>query len=82
MGSPQPVVKYQLADQWPDTGKQENDVEMGTRKWHWSAKISNSPNPNMRRIDVKVYRINPGTHRAQANALTTLSGFVTNSGGG
>lgn len=75
------LVQYQLADGWPDTGTDEGNVEMGDRRWHWQAEISESPNPAVRRIDVRVYRIDPATGEPQANPLVTLSGFVTRHGG-
>lgn len=76
------LVKYQLAEGWPDTGTDEGTVEMGGRQWHWRAEISKSPNPAVRRIDVRVYRIDPETDQPEDHSLVLLSGFVTRHGGG
>lgn len=76
------LVKYQLADGWPSTGTDEGNAEMGRRRWHWRAEISESPNPAVRRVDVHVYRIDAETRKPEANSLATLSGFVTRNGGG
>lgn len=75
------LVKYQIAEGWPDTGTDEGNVEMADQRWHWQAEISESPNPLVRRIDVHVYRIDRQTKDPQQNALITLSGFVTQNGG-
>lgn len=74
------LVQYELQTHWPDTGTDEGNVDMGHRRWHWSAEISTSPNPAVRRIDVSVYRIDAQTDQPQTHALVTLSGFVTNGG--
>lgn len=76
------LVEYQLAGDWPGTGTQEDDADMGNRKWHWRAKISDSPDPALRRIDIQVFRIDPDSDKPQANSITTLSGFVSRTGGG
>lgn len=74
------LVKYELQPDWPDTGTQEGNVDMGYRRWHWSAEISASPNPTVRRIDVSVYRFDAETGEPQDHAVATLSGFVTDGG--
>lgn len=74
------LVKYQIAEGWPDTGTDEGTVEMGGQKWHWVAEISNSPNPAVRRIDVRVYRVDVETNEPQEHSLVVLSGFVTQNG--
>jgi len=76
------LVKYQLAREWPSTGTQEDDTDMGRRTWHWQAKIGDSPDPAVRRIDIQVFRINPDSDKPETNSITTLSGFVTRNGGG
>jgi len=76
------LVKYQLAREWPSTGTQEDDTDMGRRTWHWRAKIDDSPDPAIRRIDIQVFRIAPDSDKPEANSITTLSGFVSRNGGG
>lgn len=69
------LVQYQLAEQWPDTGTEEGDVDMGDGQWQWVAEIEESPDPDVRRIDLRVYRIDNG--EPQADSIALLSGFVT-----
>lgn len=71
------LVKYELAPSWPDTGTQEGNADMGRRRWHWTAEIQESPNPAVRRIDVRVFRIDAESGKPETESLVTLSGFVT-----
>lgn len=71
------LVQYQITPSWPATGKRGGDVRMGGNNWHWTADIQNSPDPTVRRIDLRVYRIDPDSHKPEADSVTLLSGFVT-----
>ena len=70
------MVEFQLARQWPDTGKQDGDTAMGRIRWHWVARIQGSPDPNVRRIDLRVFRVDPDQNQPEADSITLLSGFV------
>ncbi|MGB7755640.1 MAG: type II secretion system minor pseudopilin GspI [Salinisphaera sp.] len=71
------LVEYQIAADWPRTGKRENDVTMAGSKWHWDATIKSTADANVRRADVRVYAINPDTNQADKDSITLLSGFLT-----
>lgn len=75
------MVEYQLAASWPDTGRSDGEAEMGGRKWEWRAEVTESPDPAVRRIDITVHRIDPGTGDVSDDSVATLSGFVTENGG-
>lgn len=75
------MVQYQLAEEWPDTGKEDGTVSMGEREWEWRSEISESPDPAVRRIDIAVHRINRDTNDPEEDSLASLSGFVTENGG-
>lgn len=71
------LVEYQIAEQWPDTGTEDGDTEMGERKWRWVAEISESPDPDVRRVDLRVYRIDDNSGDPATDSTALLSGFVT-----
>lgn len=71
------LVQYQVAEQWPDTGNEDGDADMGTTEWRWVAEISESPDPGVRRVDVRVFRIDANTNKPATDSTALLSGFVT-----
>lgn len=71
------LVEYQLAEQWPGTGNEDGEAEMGDADWHWEAEISESPDPDVRRIDLRVFRIDENSGDPEAESTALLSGFVT-----
>jgi len=71
------LVEYQVAEQWPGTGNQDGDTDLGAIQWRWVAEISESPDPGVRRVDIRVFRIDTNTNKPAANSTALLSGFVT-----
>ncbi|GAB3685624.1 type II secretion system minor pseudopilin GspI [Salinisphaera aquimarina] len=71
------LVEFQIAEQWPDTGTQDGDVDMADIGWHWVADVQESPDPDVRRIDMRVFRIDEDTGKPQDESVTLVSGFVT-----
>lgn len=71
------LVQYQIAEQWPDTGNEDGEADMGETRWHWEAEVSESPDPDVRRVDVRVFRIDAGTGEPRADSTALLSGFLT-----
>lgn len=71
------LVEYQVAEQWPDTGNQDGEADMGQTQWHWEAEISESPDPDVRRVDVRVFRIDATSGDPRDESTALLSGFVT-----
>ena len=66
------LIELQLEYPWPGTGKREDDARMADRDWHWSATIKETPEEDMRRVDVEVWL---GEEDA-GEPLAGLSGFV------
>ncbi len=65
------IIEAQLAGTWPSVGESDGTVEMAGRTWHWTRKISGTPDPDMRRIDVEA--------RPQDRAhgpVTTVTGYL------
>jgi general secretion pathway protein I len=48
------VTEAQLSGTWPSTGNTEGTVEFAGREWLWTLRVSETPNENMRRLDVEV----------------------------
>lgn len=66
------LIELQLDERWPGIGERSGSVEMADQEWEWRAKIEQSPDEDLRRIDVSVWR---GT-KAVGEPLAGLSGFV------
>jgi len=49
------VAELQVAEQWPSTGTQHGDSLMASRQWNWELKVSETNDPDVRRIDVTVF---------------------------
>ncbi|MDA3921205.1 MAG: type II secretion system minor pseudopilin GspI [Salinisphaera sp.] len=71
------LVEYQLQADWPGVGKKDGDTAMGRSKWHWVADIKSSPDPQVRRIDMRVYPVDPQSGKPDTNSILLISGFIT-----
>ena len=48
------LVELQLYQQWPATGRQDDEAELGGRRWFVQVDVSNGPLPATRRVDITV----------------------------
>lgn len=71
------LVAFQLATDWPNVGTQEDDVQMAGSTWHWQADIQTSPDPAVRRVDMRVFAVDPDDDSPSEDALLLISGFLT-----
>lgn len=71
------LVRYQLASDWPRVGTQQDDVQMAGQTWHWQAQIQTSPDPAIRRVDLRVFTVDPETDTPADDAVLLISGFLT-----
>jgi general secretion pathway protein I len=39
---------------WPSTGTDDGEMEMAGREWFWTTRVKDTPDRDMRRIDVEV----------------------------
>ncbi len=62
--------EFLLAPTWPDTGHSDGDTRMGHRRWWWRAQVSQTQDPQLRRIDVEVRASKDGS------PVASLSGFT------
>lgn len=48
------LTKIEMSPKWPDTSTSSDDTKMGGRRWTWHVKVSATPDPTLRRVDVHV----------------------------
>jgi general secretion pathway protein I len=66
------LAQHQLENQWPRVGERKGTLEMGWQEWEWLAKISQTEEEKLRRIDVEVRAIDS----EDETPITVLSGFL------
>ena len=66
------MVEYQVANEWPRVGERKDTMEMGNQEWRWVARISQTEEQELRRLDVDVMPIDSDSD----TPVTTLSGFL------
>ena len=66
------LVQHQLENQWPRVGERKGTLEMGWQEWGWLAKITQTEEEKLRRIDVEVRAIDS----EDEDPITVLSGFL------
>lgn len=69
------LVEYQIAENWPDTGKRDGRADMGGREWAWESEVEESPDPAVRRAEIRVFRVIDD--QPQEEPLAYLVGFMT-----
>jgi general secretion pathway protein I len=70
------VAELQVAPQWPNTGTQRGDSLMASQEWNWEVKVSDTDDPDVRRVDVRVF-----ADKDQKETLATLVAYVGRSTG-
>ena len=66
------LVEFQLNGEWPRVGERKGTMEMGHQEWRWVARISQTEETQLRRIDVEVSTVDSDSEQP----VTTLSGFL------
>lgn len=73
------VTEMRLAPQAPATGESSGEVDMGGKRWRWSAQVSQTQLPTMRRIDVGVALLSdakePNASLSEQNQYASITGF-------
>jgi general secretion pathway protein I len=74
------LVTAQLAGEWPSIGRQKGEAEMplgaaadGGREWRWVMQVTQTPEEDLRRLDIDVY---PASAPEDADPSASLSGFI------
>jgi general secretion pathway protein I len=66
------LAQHQLENQWPKVGERKGTLEMGWQEWDWLAKITQTEEDKLRRIDVEVRAIDSEDEAP----ISVLSGFL------
>lgn len=66
------ITEIRLSGQMPSVDETEGEVEMAGRRWHWIARVSQTPVDGLRRIDVSVRRDDD----AEDSSILSVAGFV------
>jgi general secretion pathway protein I len=66
------LAEMRLAEAWPATGESDEEIEFADQRWHWSAQVTATDVPSLRRIDLTVSRKDEGPERV----LARLAGFA------
>ena len=67
------LAQYQLENAWPGVGERKGTMAMGRREWDWLARISQTEEAELRRLDVEVRLLDADDTTAP---LALLSGFL------
>ena len=49
------ATEWRMARLWPNTGRQSGTELMAGREWRWVITVNDTPDPDMRRLDIAVY---------------------------
>jgi general secretion pathway protein I len=74
------LLEGQLEAAWPSIGQQKGEVEfpessseVGGREWRWVMKVSQTPEDDLRRLEIEVFPLNADEEQPP---LARLSGFM------
>ena len=68
------LTELELESGWPETGKSDGDVEMAGAQWRWFVTVLATPDPSVRRVDIRVQL------KGQDNDAISLSSFLSSAG--
>ncbi|MCU7904299.1 MAG: type II secretion system minor pseudopilin GspI [Candidatus Thiodiazotropha sp. (ex Epidulcina cf. delphinae)] len=66
------MTELLIRNQWPPTGKQQGEAEMGLHKWHWVRTIAKTPDDRVRQVEIAIYR-----ERGSEQTVTRLVSFLS-----
>jgi general secretion pathway protein I len=67
------VAEMRLQTTWPATGKSDGTSDMADRTWHWTMEIKDTPNKDIRQLDVSV---NPESEKDAKVATVVVTAFL------
>lgn len=70
------ITELQLQSAWPEVGTQRGRSTMGPKEWLWRARISETPDSRIRRVDIEV-----GPAEQEDTVMATLTAFLPQTGG-
>ncbi len=70
------MAELEASGVYPGLGRKSGNEEMANREWYWTREVKNTPDEDMRRVEISV-RLEK---RKEAPTLTVLTGFMTRYG--
>lgn len=75
------LATVQLSGEWPGIGQEKGEVEFplsddpraSAREWRWVMQVTQTPEENLRRLDIEVFPLNA----QDDEPLARLSGFLS-----
>lgn len=64
------AAELQIARKWPEAGSETGSAPMGPHEWYWKVTVQNTPDPDVRRMDVAVSATEGG------EPVTSLVGYL------
>lgn len=65
------IARLRAQPAWPATGLERGSSRLGQRDWYWRRGVSETPEPDLRRIDVQVY-----SDPQEQQLVVQVSGFI------
>lgn len=65
------IAEQRIGGSWPEKGESDGEMEMGGGDWHWSLEVSETQDPDLRRLTVRVRPEN-----REQGSLVTMYGFM------
>ncbi len=65
---------------WPATGSREDDVEMSGAEWRYRIEIRTTDDPQLRRIDLRVYAPGVRDIKTETPSVAYLTAFLASTG--
>lgn len=66
------LVELQLEAQWPGVGQRSGSARFADLDWEWRATIANTPDEDMRRVELMVWQ----GRESKGDSIAGLVGFV------
>jgi general secretion pathway protein I len=68
------LTEIDLEPGWPAIGKSDGEVDMAGIEWRWFVTVSETPDPDVRRVEIRVQA------RARETDAAALSSFIGKTG--
>lgn len=65
---------------WPDTGSKEDEMKMAGVEWRYRIEVRSTDDPQLRRIDLKVYAPTVKDIKTETPSVAYLTAFLANTG--
>jgi len=69
------VAETRVNEPWPQLGSREGQMRMASRDWRWRLTVSDTPDADMRRLDVEVF--DGQAALGDRMPVTSVSGFAS-----